>query len=172
MRDLLSSRQFGERTQVSKPKSPVRRPAKSVADAVFDQLTEDYPKKSVDWVHKIPWKGPVKVPLKSVDFEEKNSWKAEKEPERVDIFKKRIKTAQKKHEGIKPVVMIQRPDKTAMVMDGHHRAIAYRELNLPVYAWLGYPGKSKGPWDKVHDYQFKPGSGPQRQGDKGENIYR
>lgn len=147
-------------------------PPKNVADAVFDQLTEDYPKKAVDWVHNVEWKGPKKIPLGNIDFKEKNTWKAEKEPEKVSIFKQRIRAAEKKHEGIKPVVMIQRPDKTTMIMDGHHRAIAYRELDKPVYAWVGYPGKSKGPWDTVHDYQFKPDSGPQRQGNKGENVYR
>jgi hypothetical protein len=119
-----------------------------------------------------PWKGPVEVSLKRVDFDEKNSWKAEKEPDRINIFKRRIRAADRKGEGIKPVVMIQRPDKTAMVMDGHHRALAYKEMNRPVYAWVGFPARSKGPWDNTHDYQYKPDSGPQRQGNKGENVYR
>jgi len=57
-------------------------------------------------------------------------------------------------------------------MDGHHRALAYKELNKPIYAWVGYPSKGKGPWDRTHDYQFKPDSGPQRQGNKAENVYR
>lgn len=149
-----------------------KKPAKKITDAVYDQLTEDYPKKAVDWVHSIVWKGPVKVPLSRTDFDDKASWRAEHQPEKVNLFKNRIRQAERKGEGIKPVVMIQRPDKTAMIMDGHHRALAYKELSKPIYAWVGYPGKSKGPWDIVHDYQYKPDSGPQRQGKKNENVYR
>lgn len=168
----LLGRQFDSIKPKPKGSGLPKRPVKKLADAVYDQLTEDYPKKAVDWVHNVKWAGPEKVPLKNVDFEEKNTWKAEKEPDKVSLFKNRIRAAARKHEGIKPVVMIARPDKTVMVMDGHHRALAYRELKKPVYAWVGYPGKSKGPWDKVHDYQFKPGTGPQREGDKRENVYR
>jgi hypothetical protein len=168
MTSTLLGPQFHATSSFNMPKKP----AKKTADAVYDQLTEDYPKDTVDWVHNIKWKGPVEVPLKRTDFDEKNSWRAEHQPEKVNLFKRRIKQAERKGEGIKPVVMIQRPDNTAMIMDGHHRALAYKELNLPIHAWLGYPGKSKGPWDEVHDYQFKPDSGPQREGNKNENVYR
>jgi len=169
MKSQLLGPQFKSNSSSS---SMRRKPAKKVADAVYDQLTEDYPKDAVDWVHGVKWKGPVEVPLQRTDFDEKNSWRASHQPEKVNLFKRRIKQADKKGEGIKPVVMIQRSNKTAMIMDGHHRALAYKELDRPIYAWLGFPGKSKGPWDVVHDYQYKEGTGPQRQGDKSQNVYR
>lgn len=149
-----------------------KHPTKNTTDAVFDQMSEDYPKSAIEWVHDIKWRGPIQVPLKNVDFNDKYTWKAEKQPEKVKHFRQRILRSEAKGEHVKPVVMIQRPDKTAMIPDGHHRALAYKELNKPIYAWVGYPDKSKGPWDYVHDSQFKPSTGPQRQGDKNENIYR
>lgn len=146
-------------------------PPKSVADAVYDQLTEDYPKDALGWVHKIKWKGPVEVPVSKVDFSEKNSWAAFHEPEKVKSWKQRIKSAESKGEHIKPSLLIQRPGKTAMIPDGHHRALAYEELNQPVYAWVGYPGRSTGPWDKLHDQQFKDETGPRKGGNPGAYHY-
>lgn len=168
-RNPLLGRQFNtEEQDYGLPK----RPAKNVTDAVFDQMSEDYPKNAIEWIHDIKWRGPIDVPLKRTDFDEKFSWKAAKEPARIKKFEQRIKSSDHKGERIKPVVMVQRPDKTAMVVDGHHRALAYKGLNRPIYAWVGYPSKAKGPWDYVHDSQFKPSTGPQRQGNKNENIYR
>lgn len=168
-RNPLLGRQFyGGEEDYQLPKKP----AKNTTDAVFDQMSEDYPKKAIEWVHDIKWRGPVEVPLKRTDFDERFSWKAEKEPDRVKKFERRIKSSDRKGEKIKPVIMMQRPDKTAMIVDGHHRALAYRNLDRPIYAWLGTSNKQKGPWDEVHASQFKPGSGPQRQGDPNQNIYR
>lgn len=175
MSDLLSSHQF-TRTQRSRTSSRPSRSVKTVADAVFDQLTEDYPKSAVEWVHGIRWKGPMEVPLSDIDFDNEKSWRASHELDKVNLFRRRIKAAQKKGEHIKATVLIYRPKKSVknpvMVMDGHHRAEAEQQENVPVYGFVGYPSRNKGPWDTTHDKQFREGSGPQRQGNKGENIYR
>lgn len=150
-----------------------KKPSKQLADAVYDQLSEDYPKKALDWVHSVKWRGPVEVPLSRVDFDDKHSWRAAKEPGKVKKFEGFIKKAERKGEHIKPGILIKRPgEKTDMIPDGHHRALAYANLGKPLYAWEGMPSKDSGPWDSLHDYQFKKDSGPQRQGNKGENTYR
>jgi hypothetical protein len=146
-------------------------PPKTIADAVYDQLTEDYPKSAIEWVHKIKWIGPKTIPVSKVDFSEDRTWAASHEPEKVRAWEQRIRSAENKGEHVKPSLVIQRPGKTAMIPDGHHRAIAYKNLNEPIYAWIGKPGKAKGPWDILHDQQYKEGTGPQKGGNPGMYHY-
>lgn len=148
-----------------------RHPSKRVADAVFDQMTEDYPKDVLDWVHKIKWRGPIEYPVDNIDFDDKFSWRAVKEPGTIRKWKNRIEDAESHSEHVKPAVLIERPKDTAMITDGHHRTIAYQKLGKPVYAWVGYPARAKGPWDTVHDYQFRDESGPQKGGNPGDFHY-
>lgn len=167
----LLGKQFDKQQTKNVAKKPTRS-TKTVADAVYDQLTEDYPKDAVNWVHNIKWKGPIEVPLSDIDFENERSWKAAHERDKVEVFRRRIRAAKKKGEHIKATILIQRPKQNVMVVDGHHRTIASQEENIPVYGFVGYPVRAKGPWDTAHDKQFRPDTGPQRTGNKGENVYR
>ena len=165
-------RQFTSKTVGKQTAKVIKKfPPKTVADAVYDQLTEDYPKSALDWVHKIQWKGPVNVPLKDIDFSEKNTWAASREVDEVHAWEKRIAQAKAKGEHIKPAVLIQRPKATAMVPDGHHRALAYENMKEPVYSWLGVVNRAKGPWDNLHDKQYRDSTGPQKGGNPGLYHY-
>lgn len=164
--------QFQKKLRAAK-QGDSNRPAKKVVDAVYDQLSEDYPAKALTWVHSMKWQGPKNVPLSQIDFEGDSDFLiAETQPEKVNLFRRRIKASEKKGEQIKPVIVIKRPSKKALAPDGHHRTLAYKELNKPVYAWVGSASSNRGPWIKLHDKQFKPDTGPQREGDKNENVYR
>jgi len=169
---VLSS-QFTSKKAVGAKTAKVfkKNPPKTIADAVYDQLTEDYPKDALNWVHDIKWKGPMEVPSTKIDMADRDSWKASHEPEVVDQWKKRISSAEKKGEHVKPVVLIQRKGKKIFPTDGHHRTLAYYEENKPVYAWVGMPTRTKGPWLSLHDKQFKKESGPRKGGNPGLYHY-
>lgn len=163
--------QFEKKVGKQTAKALRKFPPKTVADAVYDQLTEDYPKSALDWVHKIKWTGPKTIPVSKIDFSGENTWAAAHEPEQVRSWETRINAAERRGEHVKPSLVIQRPGKTAMIPDGHHRAMAYKNLDKPIYAWIGDPGKAKGPWDKLHDQQYKNSTGPQRGGNPGMYHY-
>ena len=40
-----------------------------------------------------------------------------------------------------------------IIVDGHHRALAYMENGQPALAYVGSVGKNNGPWDKLHSKQ-------------------
>lgn len=142
--NYLSDHQFGGARKSQKS-------SRNDSDRVYGQLSKDYPKDKIDWVHRVRWTGPVNVPLKRVEFDEERMWKASHERERVEHFRDMIDSGQ----DMKPVVMMDRPGKKIMVADGHHRAEAYQEENKPVLAWVGHATTVEGPWDSLHDFQFR-----------------
>lgn len=126
------------------------------AHAVFDQLLEDFPRSSLEWVLHAEWRGPIEVPLHQVDFSHADTWAAAHEPEKVKRFEKRIK-----HGKRKPVVLVRTPHgEHDIVVDGHHRSTAYRNLGKPVLAWVGRVHGDTGPWDTLHAQQYAGPSGP------------
>lgn len=170
--DHILGPQFKQKKRVAE-RGDSGRPTKKVVDAVYDQLSEDYPANALKWVHQIKWQGPKNFPLSKIDFEGDDDFTvAASQPEKVRVFRRRIRSAEKKGENIKPVIIITRPKKKAWAPDGHHRTLAYFEENKAPYAWIGTAPRDRGPWITLHDRQFKPDTGPQRQGDKGENVYR
>jgi hypothetical protein len=156
---------------VTKTFTVTKHPSKRTADAVYDQLTEDYPKEALGWVHDIKWRGPINYPTGKIDFNDKHTWRAIHQEDEIKAWKSRIKAAKRNGENVKPGILIERPDKTAMIPDGHHRALAYQELGEPDFAFVGYPSKSKGPWDMLHDYQYRDNTGPDKGGNPGAYHY-
>ena len=123
--------------------------AKSAKKMVWKQLAKSYDEKDMGWIKDAEWTGPIDVPLKHVDFSTKKTWTAYKEPELVESKVKKIKKGKKK-----PVVLIDAPkDKKYFILDGHHRAMAYEKLDMPVTAFIGKVSKEKGPWDEFHTKQ-------------------
>jgi len=122
--------------------------------AVYDQLLEDFPKDAARWVLHLKWDGPRDVPIADVDYSNKGSWHASKDPDHVALMVKKIKAGKKK-----PVVLVKKPGKKKlMVVDGHHRALAYLQLDEPLRAYVAkVPGD--GPWDEMHAAQTHGKSG-------------
>lgn len=108
---------------------------------VYAQLRENFPREALDWVLDTDWgSGPPKeVPLKTVDFTDMKSWSAYKEPERVAHFERVIQHDEK----FNPVVLVKEPGKKRYrIVDGHHRAMAFRRLGRSIVAWVGVIGKA------------------------------
>ncbi|MEV8324520.1 phage portal protein [Kitasatospora sp. NPDC056731] len=122
-----------------------------VADRVRDQLLQNYPPAVLDWVSQASWSGPQRVSLDEVDFSHEDEWAASQEPKRVKHFVKQIRKRGK----TKPVVLIKTPGNPKMVIiDGHHRSLAYRKRGKPIYAWIGTVAADHGQWDQIHSSQF------------------
>ena len=121
------------------------------AQVVYDLLAEDYNDKDIQWVLNVPWMGPMEVPLTSIDFSNQSNWQASAEPDKVDKFADMISD-----EGFsKPIILVNNPanDNKMMVVDGHHRALAYQQNGQPVQAYVGQVGSNDGPWSKLHSKQ-------------------
>lgn len=119
--------------------------------AVFEQLEEDYPEDAMDWINDdADWSGPEEIPLNEVDYSNRKSWRAWHEKSKVKSKIRKIQNGRKK-----PVVLVKTPkDDKYIIIDGHHRALAYRKLDMPVTAWVGEVKKEKGPWDEFHAKQI------------------
>lgn len=131
-------------------------PTQNPADAVRDQLAKDFPSDSLDWVTGTVWTGPGYVSLGDVDTSNRSSWKANHEPEKVTAFRDRIERRQDEGKAapIKPVILVKTPDNSRMiVVDGHHRTLAFEKLGSPVYAYVGHVDSETGPWDELHALQ-------------------
>jgi hypothetical protein len=127
------------------------------AHAVFDQLLADYPRSALGWVLKADWRGPVEVPLRQIDFSNADTWRAAHEPEKVARFEKRIKRGKQS-----PIILVRTPHgEQDIVVDGHHRSSAFRNLGRPALAWVGQVHAEIGPWDTLHNQQLTSPSGPE-----------
>jgi ParB/Sulfiredoxin domain len=128
------------------------------AETIYQQLLANYPPHSIAWVRKLPWTGPVNVPLDQVDWDSVDSWAASHQKKRVKKFQARIRGAGK---DVKPVVAVRVPgDDRVKVIDGHHRALAYKAENRPVKAYVGKAPSDKedAPWFQAHEYQYAKGA--------------
>jgi len=116
---------------------------------VVNQLSEDYPTNTLKWVKETKWSGPESVDIKDVDFSNAKSWRASHEPKKVKKFEKKISNGK-----MKPVILVKTPkNKKYIIIDGHHRGLAYRNLGRPLLAWIGTTTSETGPWDTFHDEQ-------------------
>ena len=60
-------------------------------DDLFEQLSEDFPEDSLDWVKKEKWEGPKLIHTEDIDYSNAKSWQASHEPDKVHRFMKKIK---------------------------------------------------------------------------------
>lgn len=124
--------------------------ADATAQAVYEQLAENFPPDALDWIRTVKWTGPVSVPLENVDFSNQDSWAATSEPGRVDKTVRKIRAGKP----VKPAILIARPGEEAlMVADGHHRAEAAQRAGIAVRAYIAHPDEAVGPWDEMHSSQ-------------------
>lgn len=128
---------------------------KESEDVVYSQLVDDYPADAISWVHDATWTGPVQVSVDQIDMSSRSSWQASDEPDKVDRFKRKIKHKTGKGKPVKPVVLVQTPKNSKLiVVDGHHRTLAYEGLGMPVTAWIGLVNTEKGQWNTMHTKQY------------------
>jgi hypothetical protein len=137
---------------------------KSVADEVYAQLTADYPKSSLNWVHHAAWEVPRVIPFADLNMKNWAHWRATHEPDRVADFTAKIKkrVAGGKTQLKKPAVVVFEPGKPnqGIIIDGHHRALGAEGAGeVGVLAWPGHVHEAGGPWMELHDLQFTRASG-------------
>jgi ParB-like nuclease domain len=117
--------------------------------SIIEQLEDDFPEQDLDWVRKASWSGPTEVDPKDIDTSNRKSWAASHEPDRVKTRKKRIKKGK-----IKPILLVKTPkNKKYIIIDGHHRFIAYEQLDRHPICWIGKVDSERGPWDTFHNEQ-------------------
>ena len=122
----------------------------SAKNMVLFQLEDSFPEEALEWINDAHWIGPVQVPLDRVNFEAKDSWQASHEPELVKSKIRKIKKGKRK-----PVILVAAPKNTKyIIVDGHHRALAYEKLNMPMTAFIGKVHHEKGDWDTMHSKQL------------------
>lgn len=127
-------------------------PNGAIAETVYRMLLEDYRPEDIAWVRAAQWTGPNEVPLESIDFSGRDDWNASDEPDRVQHFADKIA-----NEGfVKPIVLVSEPnDDRFVIVDGHHRALAYEQLEQSPMAYVASVGTVTGPWSDMHSSQRK-----------------
>jgi hypothetical protein len=124
------------------------------ASEVKDVMLAKFPADALGWVDAASWQRAT-VPLDRIDFTNRGSWAAHHQPKRVDHFADRVAGGDPPN----PVILVDTPgDHDYMVVDGHHRALAYRKLGQPVPAYVGVTPTRVGPWDETHSFQLSQGS--------------
>jgi hypothetical protein len=120
------------------------------AGRVYSQLLEDFDPALLGWVLATRWSGPVSVPIGQFDMGRREGWRAQREPDRVDSFAADIARGRP----TKPIVAVKEPGRDGLVVvDGHHRLLAYEQAGEDPVAWVGYVDSAGGPWEKIHDRQ-------------------
>ena len=104
------------------------------------------------------WIGPVHVPLDRIDFRDEDSWAAAHEPEAVGRFAGAIEHGTGHTH---PVILVQSPENPkAVIIDGHHRTLACRQLGWPVKAYVGNVKDVTPEILETHTRQVRSGSDP------------
>lgn len=123
----------------------------SAAEALYKQLEDDYPKKSIKWVKDYNWDWPHAVPLDQIDFSNKDEWTANPKSKKIKIFKEKITSGL-----MKPAVLVKpKGSDIYVIVDGHNRGISNMQLHRPMLAWTTNTDSKNGPWDEMHDQQVR-----------------
>lgn len=156
--DVIESPSDHVKHRIAHHSGPEMRAASTLAVKIYKQEAEDFKDAAISWIKssKVTRWEERKVSLSEIDFSNVKNWQASKDPDRVDKFVKLIK-----EEGYdKPVLLVKRPaHNKLMVVDGHHRVLAWKKLSKPVPAFVGYLTQEHGPWDKMHNMQGNKKSG-------------
>lgn len=129
------------------------------AETVYLIMSKNFPPSAISWVRRAKWVGPAYVSWSDIDTENKKSWAAEHQPEKVREFQKQIKA----HDGhVAPSILVRQKTGKSFIVDGHHRALAREELGQDVLAYIG----NVNPEDymaatETHSQQIHSGSDPE-----------
>jgi 8-oxo-dGTP pyrophosphatase MutT (NUDIX family) len=131
------------------------------AEHVYNQMLINYPPKSIKWIRKARWIGPIEVPTDRVDTDDERSWAATHQQARVDHFADKLKRGKPVHPG----VSVQEPGESKIkVIDGHHRYQAAVKAGKPFLTYIGFVDGNGGVWDQTHSSQFHQGADPMNKG--------
>jgi 8-oxo-dGTP pyrophosphatase MutT (NUDIX family) len=134
------------------------------AEHVVNLMRTNFPDNALGWMRQARWVGPVLVAQDRIDTDDVDKWAATRDKARVRHFRDRISAGDLP----RPVVAVQEPgDTNVKVIDGHHRTLAYRRLNRPVPAYVGFVDTDGGEWDQTHTYQRHHGDDPANKSAKG-----
>lgn len=126
------------------------------AQVVIDQMRGNFPDQALEWMKGIRWVK-AEVPHDAIDYGDADSWAASSQPKKVRKFVKKLR----KGKPVNPVVAVQQPGKDQVVIvDGHHRTLAHKQLDQPVPAYVGFVPRKVGPWLRTFQYQRHSGSNP------------
>ena len=129
------------------------------AEHVYLTMSKNFPPDAIDWVKRARWVGPVNIPWNRIDSDDAENWAASHQPEHVKNFERQIKA----HDGhVAPSITIQDNDSPkAIIIDGHHRALARKNLGMPVLSYLGMiDPKDRQAAEETHSRQIHSGADP------------
>jgi hypothetical protein len=133
------------------------------SEVVFQQMLKNFPPESLTWVKKARWAGPITLGHEFINLSDESSWAAEHEQQKVDSFMERIQEGDLP----KPSIAILEPgDTKVQIIDGHHRALAYMNLGMPVRMYVGRVNHHNGPWNETHSSQVHQGADPANKAEK------
>ena len=128
------------------------------AEHVKALMERNFPGEALGWVKDARWIGPIEVPQDRIDTDDEESWAASHQPDAVKRFAKHIKHGTGHTQ---PVILVQHPgSQKALIIDGHHRTLAYRRLGRPVKAYVGMVGKITPEIRETHLHQINQGASP------------
>lgn len=130
------------------------------AEHVMNLMRSNFPEDAIQWVMRARWIGPVNLSWNRIDIDDIDKWAASHQPEAVNRFARDIK-AGKGHTN--PSILIQDNDSPkAIIIDGHHRALAHHKLGQPVLAYLGQiDPKDRMAAEETHSKQVHSGQDPE-----------
>ena len=111
-------------------------------------LASDYPAEAIVWAHDAEWTGPVKMP--ESHFKPNDKEMDLVDPNLVADFIRDLEDGKK----LSPIIAVKTPGHDRpLIVDGHHRYLAYRQMQLPVRAMIGKVDSDHGGWEGMHDRQ-------------------
>jgi 8-oxo-dGTP pyrophosphatase MutT (NUDIX family) len=132
------------------------------AEHVYLQLAKNFPPKAIEWVRRARWIGPVNVTWERIDSDGVETWAASHQPEKVSEFARMIRA----HSGrVAPSVAIQDDDSPkAIIIDGHHRALARKKMNMPILCYIGMiDPRDRKSAEETHSQQIHGGADPKNE---------
>jgi ADP-ribose pyrophosphatase YjhB (NUDIX family) len=150
--DLADPKKPGGPSDYSDP-NPVN------AEHVMNMMRANFPEDAIQWVMRAKWIGPINVPWNRIDSDGIETWAATHQLDQVNRFARDIK-AGSAH--VNPSVCIQDDDTPkAIIIDGHHRALAHKKLGQPVLAYVGQiDPKDRKAAEETHSKQVHSGADP------------
>jgi 8-oxo-dGTP pyrophosphatase MutT (NUDIX family) len=129
------------------------------AEHVMNMMRSNFPESAIQWVMRARWIGPVNIPWNRIDTDDIDGWAASHQPDAINRFAKDIK-AGSGHTN--PSVLIQDDDSPkAIIIDGHHRALAHHKLGEDVLGYIGQiDPRDRKAAEETHSLQVHHGSDP------------
>lgn len=120
------------------------------AAEVIAVMSKNFPGKAIKWVKDAKWTREI-VPLHDVDFDGEASWAAHHNTAHVQEFVDKLNSGKR----LKPAILVSVPGKHRLrIVDGHHRALAYRQLGKPIDAFVGAVPDGDDRWMVTHSSQL------------------